>query len=478
MKKLIYTGFLLFCFSWNKGTQVSATSSGLRDMAESKEAKEKSEKQQEAVAATVLDYDTSIAGLRTLIESNSKSKTDVLQPTTEDFVIPWPELARTFDSYLEISKKHLLGPMLFVESREVPTDALMLSAGDLHGGIYPLLGLFDDWKSKGFLRDDYLLAPKVYVIFTGDYVDRGTASIEVLYALLLLKLKNWSQVTLIRGNHEDWSMNFPNGLVEELQHKYSNAIFQKPEGAVFPKIDLSTYIPQIWGTFPTALYVRASGAASCAVFLHGMVDPVLARATKEILAQTTSQPKVFSNSWWHTYVTGDVSWGDIVQFIETEDEEARRVENAGGLGRSRINQKWLENNFLNLYPEIKVIVRGHQHEVNCGLLFKMDALAKRDLYKKVCASKRLSGGPYFSTGPFPAEAAKDLISGWDESGKVITISAGKDIVLEGVNNSLGYVLLAPGAQAWDIKYINITSSNSIVFQSKTSSASAASAARV
>ena len=439
---------------------------------ELKEAKEKSEKQQEAVAATVLDYDTSIASLRTLIESNSKSKTDVLQPTTEDFVIPWPELARTFDSYLEISKKHLLGPMLFVESREVPTDALMLSAGDLHGGIYPLLGLFDDWKSKGFLRDDYSLAPKVYVIFTGDYVDRGTASIEVLYALLLLKLKNWSQVTLIRGNHEDWSMNMLYGLVTELQHKYSKTIFKKPEGAFLPKVDLSTYIQQIWETFPTALYVRASGSASCAVFLHGMVDPVLARATKEILAQTTSQPKVFSNSSRHAYVSGEVSWGDIVQFIETEDEGARRDENVES-GRPRINQKWLENNFLNLYPEIKVIVRGHQHAVNCGLLFNMDAWAKRDLYKKVCASEKLGGGPYRLTGPFPAEAAKDLISGWDESGKVITVSAGKDIVLEGVNNSLGYVLLAPGAQAWDIKYINITSSNSIIFQSKTSSASAA-----
>ena len=103
--------------------------------------------------------------------------------------------------------------------------------GNLHGQFEDLLKIFehfgspDDTLQGDIESNDYL--------FLGDYVDRGTKSLEVICLLFALKLKYPEQIHLLRGHHEDRTVNFLMGFAEECAEKLAedpknpNSIYQK-----------------------------------------------------------------------------------------------------------------------------------------------------------------------------------------------------------------------------------------------------------
>lgn len=85
--------------------------------------------------------------------------------------------------------------------------------GDIHGQFSDLMRFFDLYgspsedKNGDIERFDYL--------FLGDFVDRGTHSLETICLLMAIKCKYPDQVHLIRGNHEEKSTNTSFGFLEE-----------------------------------------------------------------------------------------------------------------------------------------------------------------------------------------------------------------------------------------------------------------------
>ncbi|KAI8467364.1 MAG: Metallo-dependent phosphatase-like protein [Monoraphidium minutum] len=75
--------------------------------------------------------------------------------------------------------------------------------GDLHGQFGDLMRLFEEYGAPNTAGDityiDYL--------FLGDYVDRGSHSLETICLLLALKVEYPRSVHLIRGNHEAADIN-------------------------------------------------------------------------------------------------------------------------------------------------------------------------------------------------------------------------------------------------------------------------------
>ena len=111
--------------------------------------------------------------------------------------------------------------------------------GDIHGQYQDLMRFFDLFSApiQGPGGDidglDY--------IFLGDYVDRGTHSLETICLLMALKIKFPNQIHLLRGNHEDRWINSVFGFQTELCERLKDDI---DNPVIFTKFnDLFDYLP-------------------------------------------------------------------------------------------------------------------------------------------------------------------------------------------------------------------------------------------
>lgn len=144
----------------------------------------------------------------------------------------WDEFSDIAGSYLDASEAWLLdssawpldGPFAihrmrrlfgsgayapFVQRLDLPSHAEVSVFGDLHGAFHSLLRSLQSLVDGGYLSDNMRVVPhkssSFYMLFLGDYVDRGYYGVETLALLLTLRLRNPGNVFMARGNHEDTS---------------------------------------------------------------------------------------------------------------------------------------------------------------------------------------------------------------------------------------------------------------------------------
>lgn len=98
----------------------------------------------------------------------------------------------------------------------VPDDGEITVCGDVHGQYYDLLNI---WKLNGppSETNPYL--------FNGDFVDRGSFSLEVILILFAWKLAFPQHLHLARGNHETRNMNKLYGFEGEVTKKYDADLY-------------------------------------------------------------------------------------------------------------------------------------------------------------------------------------------------------------------------------------------------------------
>ncbi|XP_023736451.1 serine/threonine-protein phosphatase 5 isoform X1 [Lactuca sativa] len=95
----------------------------------------------------------------------------------------------------------------------VPNEKHFTVCGDVHGQFFDLINIFE---LNGLPSDEnpYL--------FNGDFVDRGSFSLEVILTLFAFKCMSPSAIHLARGNHESKSMNKIYGFEGEVRSKLSD----------------------------------------------------------------------------------------------------------------------------------------------------------------------------------------------------------------------------------------------------------------
>ncbi len=124
---------------------------------------------------------------------------------------------------------------------ELSTRGRAIVVGDLHGDLESLITVLSRSQFMKKTREN-----ETYLVFLGDYGDRGEETLEVYWVVLKLKLIFPENVVLLRGNHEgppDLGVH-PFDLPYFLRQKYG------------PKWqELFPLFPELFNTLPYAVFV-------------------------------------------------------------------------------------------------------------------------------------------------------------------------------------------------------------------------------
>jgi hypothetical protein len=150
------------------------------------------------------------------------------------------EFLRILDEYLATREKQLknatwlqkMDPALydlndshfrpFAQRLTLENGSKAILLGDLHGDFHSFMTYILNLRKEGFIDNNLQLKKDIYLIFLGDYVDRGLYGAEVMALIMSLYSKNPEQVIPVRGNHEDFTMIESYGFKQELLEKFGD----------------------------------------------------------------------------------------------------------------------------------------------------------------------------------------------------------------------------------------------------------------
>lgn len=209
------------------------------------------------------------------------------------------------------------------ESMLLNLEAPMQICGDIHGQFADLLRIFE---MAGY-------PPTKKYLFLGDYVDRGKYSVETICLLFALKVRYKKSIFLLRGNHEDESLNRVYGFYDECKRKYSVKVFKA--------------FVNCFNWMPVSAVIN-----NRILCMHGGLSPSMRQYT-QILNIPRPQPIPEKG------LLCDLLWADPDANVKSWRPSDRGISYVFG---SEIVEKFLEKNDLDL------IVRAHE-VVQDGYLF-------------------------------------------------------------------------------------------------------------
>ena len=246
-------------------------------------------------------------------------------------------------------------------------EALVI--GDLHGDLESLRTILE---GSGFIQK-MDSSEKAYLIFLGDYGDRGSQSAEVYYVILSLKLAFPKQVILLRGNHEGPKdlIAYPHDLPMQFQKR-------------FPR-DWETVYNKMFSLFD--LLYNAVFVEERYLMVHGGLSPEI--SSLDDIAKANGKQGLLE----------DLLWSDPDEAVQGVAASAR---GAGKVFGRKITEQILET------INAKLLIRGHEV---CAQGFKINHGGR------VLTLFSTKGAPYFNEFggylvlqlPQKFESAKQLI---------------------------------------------------------------------
>ncbi|KAF7833541.1 serine/threonine-protein phosphatase 5 isoform X1 [Senna tora] len=126
-------------------------------------------------------------------------------------------LHKRYAFQIVLQTKEMLQALPSLVDINVPNGKHFTVCGDVHGQYYDLLNIFE-LNGLPSEENPYL--------FNGDFVDRGSFSLEVILTLFAFKCMSPSAIYLARGNHESKSMNKIYGFEGEVRSKLSETFVE------------------------------------------------------------------------------------------------------------------------------------------------------------------------------------------------------------------------------------------------------------
>lgn len=152
----------------------------------------------------------------------------------------------------------------FVQKADIPAGSIVNFHGDFHGNYPALQQYIRALAAQNYINADSLeiTNKNCYLVFLGDYADRGPNGVDVYSMLMQLKMKNHNNVFLLRGNHEDMALQKNYGFLGELKVRFG-------ENKVQP---LLNSLDKVYNSLPVALYLRVGNQQNNEYILccHGL----------------------------------------------------------------------------------------------------------------------------------------------------------------------------------------------------------------
>lgn len=222
-----------------------------------------------------------------------------------------------------LAAKKIMDTLPNVVELPVKAGEKVTVCGDVHGQFYDLANSIFEQNGLPSMSNPY--------VFNGDFVDRGSFSVEVILTLLAIKVYCPEAIHLTRGNHESQNMNRIYGFEGECKSKYSETMFK--------------LFTELFQSLPLAFILDGSSETDGrrAFVVHGGLfskDGVTVADINKLNRNTEPESGIMAEMLWSDPQEAN-GWGPSKR----------------GIGVSfgpDVTQRFLENNSLDL------VVRSHE----------------------------------------------------------------------------------------------------------------------
>ena len=211
--------------------------------------------------------------------------------------------------------------------------------GDIHAQytyLWKFLKDYEKWESR--------------YLFLGDYVDRGTNSLECITLLLCLKMLYPRVFFLIRGNHETKDMTQTYGFHDECIQRFGD---QEGEEVYQAFLNVFEYLP-------LAAIIESKDAPEKKIFcVHGGLAPSFTDIKQ---LEKVNFPLRIEEEGMDEKVTfiRDILWSDPSDKIEEYSENENRA-GAFNYGLKAVQKFCKKNNVTSIFRAHQVVTTGYDY---------------------------------------------------------------------------------------------------------------------
>eukprot|EP00922_Rhytidocystis_sp_ex-Travisia-forbesii_P019668 GHVS01029073.1.p1 GENE.GHVS01029073.1~~GHVS01029073.1.p1 ORF type:complete len:460 (-),score=73.06 GHVS01029073.1:607-1947(-) len=255
------------------------------------------------------------------------------------FAVSWEDVSLLCNLVLDVVK---------IDDMVLRLRAPIKVYGDIHGQFFDLMRLFKLYKSpveedvgdsvEGDIDStDYL--------FLGDYVDRGSNSLETMCLLFALKLKYPRQVHLIRGNHEDPAINSIYGFQDECKRRLHEDV-SSPDSC-WNKFNMVFEVMPVGAVIEDKILCIHGGVGGSIMNIAQLEE--MERPLKVSQVPVTEYEQRVTDLLWSDPTDNDSILGVVPNDVRDPDGSGHIVK----FGPDRVHQFLNENN-------LSLIIRAHE----------------------------------------------------------------------------------------------------------------------
>lgn len=232
------------------------------------------------------------------VSNVSPIKTPTVASLMQEFSTAWNEQTKTFDFkesfdvryFVNLLSKHAekfkkadfdeMRHYGFIEKFDLdPAENSMIYVrADLHGDLKSLIENLRTLQQEDLLDENYKCRKGVYLVFLGDYCNRGLFGTQILELLIYLREENPGKVHLIRGNHEYAIKNakFASRLINKNKNLKSKLDVRLIKVLCFNEGGIQgwDHLDNFNNTLPLAIYMSEEGPIrEYVLYSHGLFEP-------------------------------------------------------------------------------------------------------------------------------------------------------------------------------------------------------------